>query len=146
MTDSWLWRFDREIASDPALARQVLDELLGQLEAQAWPQRDIFAVHLAVEEALVNAIHHGNGSDARKTVRVVCLLNRDMVRIEITDQGRGFDPGALPDPTCDDRLHAPCGRGIMLMKAFMSRVGFNDRGNTVTMEKVREPEEAGARP
>jgi len=59
----WLWRYDRMIASDPAVARQALDELLGQLEAQQWQQRDIFAVHLATEEALVNAIQHGNGCD-----------------------------------------------------------------------------------
>jgi serine/threonine-protein kinase RsbW len=143
MVDSWLWRYDRVIASDPILARQVLDEMLAQLEAQHWRQRDIFAVHLATEEALVNAIHHGNASDAGKHVHVVCLLNDDLIRIEITDEGRGFDPGALPDPTCGERLHVPCGRGIMLMRAFMSRVKFNDQGNTVTMEKEREPGENG---
>ena len=137
----WLWRCDRVIASDPALARQVLDEMLGQLEVQHWQQRDIFAVHLATEEALVNAIHHGNGSDARKHVHVVCLLGGDRIRIEISDEGRGFDSAALPDPTCDDRLYAPSGRGVMLMKAFMSRVEFNARGNTVTMEKERAPRE-----
>ena len=74
-----------------------------------------------------------------KNVHVVCLLGGDRIRIEITDEGRGFDPAALPDPTCGDHLHAPCGRGVMLMRAFMSRVEFNARGNGVTMEKEREP-------
>ena len=83
-------------------------------------------------------MHHGNGCDAGKNVHVVCLLGGDRIRIEITDEGRGFDPSALPDPTCDDHLHAPCGRGVMLMRAFMSRVEFNARGNGVTMEKERE--------
>ena len=138
MLDPWLWRYDRVIASDPVAARQVLDEVLLQLEARHWQQRDIFAVHLATEEALINAIHHGNGSDVRKNVRVVCLLGGDRIRIEITDEGRGFDPSALPDPTCDDHLHTPCGRGVMLMRAFMSRVEFNACGNCVTMEKERE--------
>ena len=138
-TNPWLWRYDRVIASDPVVARQVLDEMLGQLEVQHWQQRDIFAVHLATEEALVNAIQHGNGSDARKNVHFVCLLGGDRIRIEITDEGRGFDPAVLPDPTCGDHLHAPCGRGVMLMRAFMSRVEFNARGNGVTMEKEREP-------
>ncbi len=141
MTNLWLWRYERVIASDPVVARQVLDEMLGQLEVQHWHQRDIFAVHLATEEALVNAIHHGNGSDARKNVHFVCLLDGDRVHIEITDEGRGFDPSTLPDPTSGDRLHAPCGRGVMLMKAFMSRVEFNARGNAVTMEKERDAKE-----
>ncbi len=141
MTDPWLWRYDRMISSDPAVARQVLDEVLAQLEAKQWQQRDIFAVHLATEEALVNAIHHGNGSDARKKVHVVCLLGGNRIHIEITDEGRGFDPANLPDPTNGEHLHSPCGRGVMLMKAFMSRVEFNARGNRVTMEKERDSRE-----
>ena len=139
--DPWLWCYDRVIASDSTMARRVLDEILAQLEAQHWQQRDIFAVHLATEEALANAIQHGNGCDARKNVRFVCLLGSDRIRIEITDEGRGFDPTALPDPTCDDHLHAPCGRGVMLMRAFMSRVTFNACGNGVIMEKDRAQRE-----
>jgi serine/threonine-protein kinase RsbW len=141
MIDPWLWRYDRVIASDPSVARQVLDELLAQLESRQWQQREIFAVHLAVEEALVNAIQHGNGCDERKYIHVVCLLSSDRIRIEITDEGRGFDPSNLPDPTCDDHLHTPCGRGVMLMRAFMSRVEFNARGNGVIMEKERDQAE-----
>jgi hypothetical protein len=71
MTDRWVWLYDRVIASDTKAARQVLDEMLAQLEAQHWLQRDIFAVHLATEEALVNAIYHGNESDEAKRVHVV---------------------------------------------------------------------------
>ena len=139
--EPWVWHFDRIIASEPTRARQVLDELLSQLEGQNWHQRDIFAIHLAAEEALVNAIHHGNGSDRRKFIHVVCCLNGDRIRIEITDQGPGFDPAALPDPTHSEQIHVPCGRGVMLMRAFMSRVDFNAAGNGVVMEKVREADE-----
>jgi serine/threonine-protein kinase RsbW len=138
MLDPWLWRYDCVIASDRTVARQVLDKILAQLEAEHWQQRDIFAVHLATEEALVNAIHHGNGSDKRKTVHFLCLLSADRIRIEITDQGGGFNPAALPDPTNGEHLHVPCGRGVMLMRAFMSRVEFNAMGNCVTMEKERD--------
>ena len=143
MSDPWLWLYDRVITSDAKLARQVLDELLAQLEAHHWHQRDIFAVHLAAEEALVNAIQHGNRADAHKHVRIACRLSDDLFRIEISDEGRGFDPAVLPDPTCADQLHHPCGRGVMLMRAFMSRVEFNERGNSVVMEKDREPGENG---
>jgi serine/threonine-protein kinase RsbW len=138
MSERWLWLYDRVIASDTKSARLVLDEMLAQMEAQHWQQRDIFAVHLATEEALVNAICHGNHSDARKNVHVVCRLDRDRIRIEISDEGGGFDPAALPDPTAGDQINAPCGRGVMLMRAFMSRVQFNARGNAVVMEKDRE--------
>ena len=138
MTDRWVWLYDRVIVSDTKAARQVLDEVLAQLEAEHWEPRDIFAVHLATEEALVNAICHGNCSDARKNVHVVCRLACDRIRIEITDEGGGFDPAVLPDPTTSDQLHVPCGRGVMLMRAFMSRVEFNAQGNTVIMEKDRD--------
>jgi serine/threonine-protein kinase RsbW len=137
MTERWVWLFDRVIASDTKAARVVLDEMLAQLEAQHWQQRDIFAVHLATEEALVNAIYHGNDSDAGKNVHVVCRLSGDRIRIEISDEGGGFNPSALPDPTENDQLHVPCGRGVMLMRAFMSRVEFNEQGNAVVMEKDR---------
>ncbi len=138
MTERWVWHYDRVIASDTKAARQMLDELLSQLEAQHWPQHDIFAVHLATEEALVNAIYHGNGCDARKNVHIVCRLSGDRLRIEISDEGVGFDPATLPDPTTSDQIHVPCGRGVMLMRSFMSRVQFNSRGNAVVMEKDRE--------
>jgi serine/threonine-protein kinase RsbW len=138
MTDRWVWLYDRVIASDTKAARQVLDEMLAQLEAQHWQQRDIFVVHLATEEALVNAIYHGNDSNADKCVHVVCRLSGDLIRIEISDEGGGFNPSALPDPTSNDQLHVPCGRGVMLMRAFMSRVEFNESGNAVVMEKDRD--------
>jgi serine/threonine-protein kinase RsbW len=146
MIDRWVWLCDRVFASDTKVARQVLDEMLEQLEAQNWQQRDIFAVHLATEEALVNAILHGNGSNTDKRVHFVCRLGGDRIRIEISDEGGGFDPASLPDPTCTDQIHIPCGRGVMLMRAFMSRVEFNERGNHVTMEKDRERLENGHKP
>jgi serine/threonine-protein kinase RsbW len=138
MIDRWIWLYDRVIASDTKAGREVLDELLEQLEAQHWQQREIFAIHLATEEALVNAICHGNNSDAQKNVHVVFRLASDRIRIEISDEGPGFNPAVLPDPTASDQLNMPCGRGVMLMRAFMSRVEFNAQGNTVIMEKDRE--------
>ncbi len=138
MSERWVWLYDGVIASDTKAARLLLDEMLAQLEAQHWQQREIFAVHLATEEALVNAICHGNCSDARKNVHVVCRLNSDRIRIEISDEGVGFDPAALPDPTVGDQIYVPSGRGVMLMRAFMSRVQYNEQGNAVVMEKDRE--------
>ena len=134
----WTWQCDRLISNDAVVGRRLLEDLLQQLEAHHWSWRDIFAVHLAVEEALANAIRHGNALDANKHVRFRCWLSPERVRVEIVDEGPGFDPEGLPDPTDASRIGCPCGRGVMLMRAFMSHVEFRDRGNYVVLEKVRE--------
>ena len=133
----WLWTSDRQISSDTAAGQRVLEEVLAQLKAFHWGNHDIFAVHLAMEEALVNAIKHGNRLDASKHIQIRCRISSDLVRIQITDEGAGFDPAALPDPTDPDRLDSPGGRGVMLIKAFMSHVEYNASGNAVLLEKER---------
>jgi serine/threonine-protein kinase RsbW len=135
--EQWIWRRDHVIPSDTVAGRRVLDEMLAELEARHWCLHDVFAVHLAIEEALVNAIKHGNHSDPDKHVRVRCRMSPDLIRVEISDEGPGFDPDVLPDPTNPDRLECPGGRGVMLMKAFMSRVEYGGRGNRVLLEKRR---------
>ena len=137
MADEWLWQLERLIPSDTVAATAVLEETLAALRANGWRQQDVFAVHLAMHEALVNAILHGNRLDSRKRVHVACRLSQDLCRVEVTDEGGGFAPDRLPDCTAAARIEAPCGRGIMLMQAFMSRVTYNDRGNQVTLEKDR---------
>jgi serine/threonine-protein kinase RsbW len=137
--DNWTWRCDQVIENDPVVGRRLLDEVLQHLEALEWARRDIFGVHLAVDEALVNAILHGNALDATKHVHFCCWLSPQKVRVEITDEGPGFNPDSLPDPTDVAYLNRPGGRGVMLMRAFMSRIEFQDRGNHVVLEKVREP-------
>jgi serine/threonine-protein kinase RsbW len=121
-----------------------LDEVLDQLATHEWNQRDIFGVHLALEEALVNAIKHGNGCDSSKTVHVVCEITPDRLVVQVEDQGPGFDPDAVPDCTDKDRLEMPCGRGVLLMRSFMSSVEFLDRGNCVVMTKQRQEGEHAA--
>jgi serine/threonine-protein kinase RsbW len=135
--DNWTWQCDRVIASDAVLGRRLLDDLLRQLETQHWSRREIFGVHLAVDEALINAIQHGNACDATKHVQFSCRICPTKVRVEIVDEGPGFDPANLPDPTSPGRLQCPGGRGVLLMRAFMSRVEFRDRGNHVVLEKER---------
>jgi serine/threonine-protein kinase RsbW len=135
--ERWIWQCDRTIPSDTTVGRQVLDELLEQLALQNWPPRDMFGVNLAVEEAIVNAVIHGNGRDASKHVRVRCRVSPTKVCVEITDEGKGFNPDKLPDPTSACRIGCPNGRGVMLMRAFMSRVQFLAPGNHVVLEKDR---------
>ena len=134
----WSWTSERSIESDTALGQQVLDEVLTQLKQHAWDEQDTFGVHLAVEEALVNAIKHGNQSDPEKQVHVVSRVSPTHFYIEIRDEGEGFNPSDVPDPTAEENLESPSGRGLMLMRSFMSRVDFNEVGNCVVMEKERQ--------
>ena len=134
---SWTWQDERAIPSETGAGRVVVEDVLRQLDDHGWVKADIFSIHLAIEEALVNAIKHGNGLDASKQVQVVCQISQQRFRIEITDEGPGFDPATLPDCTAEENLEAPCGRGVMLMKEFMTRVEYNEAGNRVLLEKDR---------
>ena len=136
------WNLSREvrIPSEASAGKQFIKELLVHLQENQWVEHDIFGVHLAVEEAIVNAIKHGNQNDANKEVHVILKSSSSGIRIEITDQGSGFNPDDVPDPTDDENLEAPSGRGIMLMRSFMSFVEYNEIGNRVVMEKHRNNE------
>jgi serine/threonine-protein kinase RsbW len=129
------WRRSISLPSERGASRLVTEDLLEQLGSHGWDQSDIFSIHLAAEEAIVNAIVHGNKLDPHKQVLVECLVSPDVVRVEITDEGAGFDPAKLPDCTSEERLEVPSGRGVMLMRTFMTRIEYNDKGNRVLMEK-----------
>ena len=135
--DDWNVVVEQSIPSDVLAGRDVMERLLAELEAVDWIQEELFGVHLAVEEALVNAIRHGNKEDANKQVRVLCKMTANRLCIEIEDEGTGFTPEEVPDCTEEENLEVPSGRGIMLMRSFMTRVEYNDQGNRVLLEKVR---------
>lgn len=140
MSDSsWTWTCQREIPSSVDASRDALEEILGHLQEQGWSEHEVFGIHLSVEEALVNAIRHGNGLDPAKLVRFECRVSPELIWVQISDEGDGFDPDSVPDPTDPDQLEAPSGRGIMLMRSFMCAVDYSDGGRTVTMEKRRRP-------
>jgi serine/threonine-protein kinase RsbW len=136
----WIWQCETVIPSRPAAAQAALDQLIAELARNGWSCREVFRVRLAVEEALVNAIKHGNCEDPSKQIQVGFCLCSDLVRIEIVDEGRGFDPTVLPDCTDEEHLHEPCGRGVMLMRSLMSRVEFGVPGNRVILEKQKSKE------
>ena len=109
--------------------------MLGSLREYNYPDDCLFAIRLALEEALSNAIKHGNKLDPAKTVCVMFFIEPEQVQIRITDQGNGFDPSGVPDPTSDEHLEDPGGRGIMLMRAYMDEVFYSAGGNEVCMTK-----------
>ncbi len=135
----WSWTHEQTIPSRTAAAAEVVDALLNQLRRDEWEPHDVFGVHMAVEEALVNAITHGNKEDPAKTVSVRLQSSPELLRIEIVDEGCGFNPDNIPDPTCDALLSQPHGRGLMLIRWFMSSVNYLGGGNHLVMEKERTP-------
>lgn len=139
MTDDRASTHDLFVASDLAEVRRVQDMVEAALQANRFGETDQFAVKLAVEEALVNAIKHGNQLDPDKRVRVRYAVAGETFHIHITDEGPGFNPEDLPDPTADDFLERPCGRGVLLIRSFMTTVDFLGRGNEVVMSKVKTP-------
>lgn len=131
------WTKEAELPSDVVACKQILDEILAELAGQEWFDPDIFAIHLALEEALVNAVKHGNRLDQSKKVRVACKITPDRIWVKVADEGEGFEPDCVPDCTQDENLTIPSGRGIMLMRNFMCVVEYNEQGNCVVMEKRR---------
>lgn len=124
------------IQSDLDAARRVQEEIEGVVR-HAFEEQEAFAIKMAVEEALVNAIKHGNQMDPEKIVRVVYALNKERFDVRITDEGPGFNPEDVPDPTAPENLERPCGRGLLLIRYYMSSVSFTDDGRTIVMHKLR---------
>lgn len=134
--------FHSVLPTSTASIREVQDRLAELLADLEYPERDRFAIRLAVEEALVNAFKHGNCLDADRAIEVHCRVGSELIRVEIADQGAGFDPDDV-DSSCDPgNVLSPNGRGLALMRTFMDRVEFCDKGNRVVLEKDRSHAEA----
>lgn len=132
------------VDSMPSTVAAVCRLILSKLVANSFSQEDVFAVHLALEEAFLNAVRHGNKMDPNKEVRVGYVVDLDKVEVSIADEGDGFDPESVPDPRFGENLLKPDGRGLFLMRAYMNMVKFNERGNCVRMVKYKErPQPAG---
>jgi serine/threonine-protein kinase RsbW len=119
----------------------VLETVAADMTALNYGPKDIFAVKLGLEEAISNALKHGNRRDPAKQVRIGYRVTADRVVAQVADEGAGFDPGAVPDPLAVEYRERHCGRGIFLMRAYMTWVVFNARGNEVTLCRVRSPAE-----
>jgi len=126
------------ITSDLAEARRIQTLIEEALQASAYTEHDIFSIKLALEEALVNAIKHGNQMDPDKRVFVAYDVTNDRFEILITDEGQGFNPEDVPDPTDPANIERPCGRGLLLIRGFMTEVTYHGCGNSVSMCKVRD--------
>ena len=123
-----------DVPSDLRLVADAVELLAGYLQAGPLsPRRVRFNLRTALAEALANAIVYGNREDPRKVVKVRVELLLDVVRIHVVDDGQGFDPHALPDPTHDDLLQRDTGRGLFVIRHLVDGVDFNAKGNEICL-------------
>lgn len=135
-------KFEVAIPSDTTIAQEVQERIVAELEKRNYTSRDVFGTRLSLEEAITNAIRHGNGNDKSLEVFIRVEITDDLMRVEIEDQGPGFTPAEVPDPTADENLELAGGRGVLLMEAYMTKVEYNAKGNKVLLEKQRTVESA----
>lgn len=128
---------EAEIASRCEEAHHLIDRILDELRQEGWSQEDIFAVHVGLEESLSNAIKHGNRGDPQKKVRVRWLVAENLIEISVEDEGEGFDPSKVSDPTLPENLDRPDGRGLRLTYGFMDEVAFRKGGREIVMKRFR---------
>ena len=127
-----------KIPSTWEAVQEAAKEVLKEVAQADFSESTTFSIRLALEEGLINAVKHGNGMDASKFVMLAYEITPECVEILLSDEGPGFNPGGVPDPTADENLEKPSGRGIMLMRSFMDEVEYLEGGKQVRMVKRRE--------
>lgn len=156
-----------ELDNDNKLIPPLVAHLLELAERlELWDDSDRMRIGIALEESLVNALCHGNlevGSELRgvdddayyallgerragqpycdRRIHIDSSFTRTEARFVIQDEGPGFDPESLPDPTDPANLEKAAGRGVLLMRSFMDEVSYNKSGNVVTLVKRRSDRE-----
>ncbi len=113
----------------------LVEDVVAVLDRLGFSPHDRAGVRLALEEAVVNGLRHGNGGDPAKRVRVRYQASPSVLLAEVQDEGPGFDPEHVPDPTLPENRNKPSGRGLLLMRHFMSWVQFTGCGNRVILCK-----------
>ena len=126
------------IPSNLRAARKPEQLIVAQAERCGYSQDATFAIKLALVDAITNAFKHANRHDSGKCITIRFAIGPDRTIIKVRDEGQGFRLTDVPDPTTDENLECPTGRGIVLMQAYMNHVGYNEQGNEVTMIKVSD--------
>lgn len=126
------------IPSDFAASRDLQKTIVDQVVACGYNSQNVFAIKLALEEAMINAIKHGNKLDMKKHVHIGYAVSPTTVEIVIEDEGPGFTREEIPDPTLEENLTKCSGRGILLIEAYMTRVEYSKGGRRLRMIKENE--------
>lgn len=151
-----------ELENDSTLIPPTIEHL--QSHMVGWDETDRIRIGVALDESLMNAMHHGNlevDSSLRnegdgsayheviatrvnslpfkdRRVQLEAEISDEFIKVRIADEGPGFSPNLVPDPTSPENLHKPSGRGLLLIRTFMTDVQHNHEGNCITMIKRRE--------
>lgn len=123
------------INSDFSAGFEVQQRILDAAVKHGFKEHCLFAIKIALEEALVNAIKHGNKLDPRKHITIEAAITGKKAEICIEDEGPGFDRSQVPDPLAEENLEKSSGRGILLIESYMSQVTWDHGGRRVTMVK-----------
>ena len=126
------------IPSDHKKGREIQDQILQAARRHGFDGQDFFAIKLALEEGIANAIKHGNRLDPEKKVSVQADFSARRVRIVIEDEGPGFSRDDVPDPTSEENLEKCSGRGILLIESYMTKVLWDRGGRRLTLVKEIE--------
>lgn len=117
--------FYLEIKSDPSTLPEVeefFDNIFAQIDIEKSRVNDLV---LSVNEATTNGMMHGNKGDINKKVRISVTVDDERIRVSIKDEGRGFDPSKVPDPTAPENIFKENGRGLFIMKTCMDEMTYN---------------------
>ena len=132
--------FVLELPSDLRIIEAAVTYLVNRLRTFSFGgSRLHLNFRVGVTEALANAVLYGNEQDPRRSVRVEVSIDSTRVELCVVDQGRGFDPASVPDPTHPDNLERTGGRGLFLIRKLMDEVEYNERGNAVRLLLLRHP-------
>ncbi len=115
------------IAEVEKYVRQLFEQF--RLNPELYPN-----ILISLTEAVNNAVQHGNCNDVSKVVCVRTQKHAQYIHCEISDEGRGFDPDVLPDPTSPENVENPGGRGVFLMRQLSDSLCFKDNGSTVELK------------
>jgi anti-sigma regulatory factor (Ser/Thr protein kinase) len=109
--------------------------ILGAMDGLGYADESIRKMKIILTELFANAIYHGNLGDHSKRVIIGHVIDKKKVTISILDEGEGFDPAGVPDPTLPENLIKDCGRGLYIVKNYADSLEFNEKGNRVTITK-----------
>lgn len=121
------------IPSVPERGRQVQNRILDEVDKHHYKSDAVFAIKLAMEEVITNAIKHGNKFDQSKNVTIQATVGEAETEIIVEDEGPGFMREKVPDPTAPENLEKPSGRGLLLIESYMSSVDYSKNGRRIRM-------------
>ncbi len=130
-------KIEFEVPSVISLMHNILDYLMKRVEKVGVVNPETSNLFVALDEAFVNAVKHGNKFDAKKLVRITADVSPEEARFTIEDEGEGFNVAEIPDPLNPENLFKTSGRGVLFIYNIMDEVKYNERGNRLTMVKKR---------